>query len=225
MSQRLDDTVNTLWQRIMMQLDADDGETCVFYLRNVRQKIYFALERYESLKKNIVDYKWNYEHKKVLNSTYIEMDFDHIIYCLRSSLSYLALLICSVIPLSSYDRLTNKSRMLTLGDVVLQLKSHKQESCVYKLWMYLSENINAEWYKELNEFRIDIFYDRFKNFPRVTTYAFEHQLLDMDCLLSDDAGDSSIYTDKKNILTYSRWLITEVEDIVINSLELLHTCL
>lgn len=225
MSQQLDDIVNTLWQRIMMQLDADDGETCVFYLRNVRQKIYFSLERYESLKKNIVDYKWKYDHKKLLNSTCIEMDFDHIIYCLRSSLSYLALLIFAIIPLSSYDRLTNKNRMLMLGDVVVQLKSHKQESCLYNLWMYLSENISTEWYRELNEFRIDIFYDRFKNYPRVTTYTLEHQLLDMNCLLADDAGDGSMSTDKKSILTYTRWLITEVENTVINCLVLLQTCL
>jgi len=221
MSQLLDDIVNNLWQRIMMQLDADDGETCVFYLRKVRQKIYFALEIYESLKKNIDDYKWKYNQKKVLNSTHIEMDFDHIIYCLRGSLSFLALLVCSVIPSSSYDRVTNKSRVLSLEDVVVQLKSYKQESLVHKLWIYISENINTEWYRELNEFRIDIFYDRFQNYPRVTTYTLEHQLLDMNCLLADDAADGSMNTDKKNILTYTRWLITEVENTVINILELL----
>ena len=225
MSQLLDNIVNSLLERILIVLDSDDGESCAYYLRSTCKKLLFAEERLKCLVKHIEEYRQKFERREILDRLFIEMDFDHLIQSLRSSLEHLAQSINAVIPLTLANAVTPIRAIINLKSVVVELKRYNQlqeNTHLAELCSYLDKRVVEDWYRELHELRVEIFHDKFKRFPRVSTRGFGRQLLDFKFLLTDDTVNMAA-SDERSLISYCRSTIGKVEDVLRDCFHLLNS--
>ncbi|MCX6013848.1 MAG: hypothetical protein NTV30_10720 [Chloroflexi bacterium] len=224
MPQKLEDTTNNLLTQFMSYAEVDHGEKCTGYLRGSCQKLIFAKERLKTLEQHINLYNEKIEKREPLNSIYILMDFDHLITSLRGSLSQLAYLISLLIS-KDMPSFILKEETMNLKKLAERIQEDNliNDIHIYSLVNCLKYKFNQDWYKDLYNQRVEILPDKLKKFPKVSTKTIEQQLLNFSFLLN--TGDNELKEEEKNIISYSKYLINEVETTLIESFGILHNYL
>ena len=232
MSRDLDYPINILLEKIYERKQGADRDLCEIYLRSACQKPLFAEKRLRSLNRKTANYKQKYAVKQydtftltTLPSTLgIEMDFDHCILSLRSSIEHLAQLINAIVPLTLSPKVTKGEAHVTLKNVIEEIKKNdlsKNDKSLSNLSLYLSGEIAKDWYKELHELRITMFHDKFDRLPRTSLETLEHQLLDLSFLLPNGTARSLKTEQERNIVSYCKSVISEVESVLKESFDAL----
>ena len=226
MDERLSDIVDSLWKRIMMVMQGDDGELCAEYLRTSYQKCLFAEERLKSLTEHVDDYKKRLARREILDSLFLAMDYDHLLISLRSALRNLTKLVEAVISLQASGHVLpyqgDASLRKTLSGVENDVKLQANKD-VSKLLAYLNEKVGQDWYKDLVEPGIVISHDKFREHPKVSAHNISRQLLDFRFLLPDTMATDD--NSEGSIIAYSASLINQVEGFLVQSFLLLKKCL
>lgn len=162
MSRRLDDAEYDLFSQLTPHSDDYD------YLISASVKHRYAEKRLISLRRKITDYKKRVEIRDGGNlimfpdTLPIEMDLDHCIASLRSSIEHLAQLINSVVklglrPVGHGKDIVNPQNVVNAinGD-----PKFKNDQYLSKLSSFLGNEINKDWYKELHRFRIEMYHHK-----------------------------------------------------------------
>lgn len=230
MSRGLDNIINDLLVLIWNKKEGINRDSCMIYLRSICQKHLFAERRLATLQRKITNYKQKVEAKQhdggitypaMLN---IEMDFDHCIVSLRSSLEHLAQLINAIVALGLSPKIIKGQTHVTLQNVAHEIENiglSKSIMCLHKLSSFLKCEMNKEWYKELHDLRITMFHDMFPRFVRTSTQTVNHRLLDLKFLLPDGTAQSLVGEEKREITSYCRYVTSKVEDVLKESFGLL----
>ena len=232
MSQNLDNPINILLEQILGSKEGDDRDLCVIYLRSTCQKHLFAEKRLKSLRKRIAEYKRNRRVKQYDTFTvttwpvtlYIEMDFDHCVLSLRSSLDHLAQLINAIIPLKLSSRVTRGETHVTLKNVIGEIRKNnllKNNECLSNLSSCLNSEMEKDWYRDLHDLRITMFHDKFDRFTRTSLETFERQLLDLKFLLPSGTAKSLVTEEERDITSYCESVIRKVEAVLKKTFDVL----
>lgn len=217
MSQDLDDIINILLAQIWSKKEGADRDSCQTYLRSTCQKHLFAEERLIGITNEIAEYAQKAKEKQILDRLYIEMDFDHCVLSLRSSLEHLAQLINAIIPLNLSPKFTGGKTPVTLKNVIEEIKKNdlsKNSECLCNLSSYLKLEMEKEWYKELHDLRITMFHDKYDHLTRTSLLTLNHQLLDLKFLLPSGTAESLVTEEERNIITYCDSTIKKVEGVL-----------
>ena len=236
MSKDLDDPINILLEQIWNSKQGADRELCVIYLRSACQKHLFAEKRLTSLRKRITEYKKKITVKQYDGFTattrpvtlYVEMDFDHCISSLRSSLEHLAQLINAIIPLNLSPKVTKGETHVTLRNVIEEIKKRnllKNNECLCDLSSYLDDEMGKDWYKDLHDLRITMFHDKFDRLNKISTRTLERQPLDFKFLLPSGIAKSLVTKEERNIISYCKSVISKVESVLKESFDALSSYL
>jgi bacterioferritin (cytochrome b1) len=223
MSQDLDNIINTLWDQIRGIKKGDDCDLCEIYLRSTCQKHLFAEERLKSLTKEIERFIQTVRDKQELSSFNIEMDFDHCVLSLRSSLEHLAQLINAIIPLNLSPKFTRDETLVTLSNVTDEIKNNdlsKNNKCLCNLSSYLKLEMEKDWYKELHDLRITMFHDKFDRLPR-TSLPIPRYAPDLKFLLPSGTAKSLVTKEEREITSYCGSVIRKVEGVLKYSFDVL----
>ncbi len=232
MSEAFDDIINTLWSQIWGIAEVGARHLCELYLRSSCQKHLFAETRLRSLRSKVAYHKRGrtvvhregyYEINYPQNTLSIEMDFDHCILSLRSSLEHLAQLVNAIIPLSLPPK-GKASESVNLRRVIDAIASNQQlKSIPYlnELSCNLKRVTESNWYKELHDLRIESFHVKSGRLPRTELTTLKRDLIDLKFLLPDGTV-SSLKTEKdRDILNYCRSRVKDIEKTLNTSFHLL----
>lgn len=224
MSQDLDDIINDLWTLIVHNREGADRYSCGIYLRSTCQKHLFAESRLESLAKYIEEYTQKWKSNEVLDRLYIEMDFDHCILSLRSSLGHLAQLINAIIPLNLSPKVIKGETHVTLKNVIEKIEQNdllKNNKCLTNLSSYLNSEMEKNWYRDLHNLRITMFHDKFDHLTRATSQTLDRQLLNLKFRLPSGTAKSLVTEEERDIISYCKDVIKKVESVLKESFDLL----
>lgn len=224
MSQDLGDIINTLWCQIRDSKKIYDRELCVSYLRSTCQKHLFAEKRLESLKSRIEEYEQNVQDTGEHDPFCIEMDFDHCILSLRSSLEHLAQLINAIISLGLTPRVTEGMRHVTLKNVTEGIGNNdllKNNEYLSSLSSYLRGEMEKDWYTDLHDLRITMFHDQFGRLPRTSTYTPKRKLLGVKFLLPNGTVKRLESEADRDITSYCEGVVRKVGSVLGKSFDLL----
>lgn len=160
MSKKLDDIVMDLIYQVVRVTGTYD------YLDSASQKQLFAERRLMALKRQITQYKKRIEYKGGITSfpdtLSIEMNLDHCILSLRSSLEHLAQLINSAVQLglqpTGYG--TNVVSLQNVVDAIDSSSEHRNNQYISQLSSFLGAEMDKDWYKELHRLRIEIYHHK-----------------------------------------------------------------
>ena len=224
MRQNLDDIIYTLMAQIWDSKKGIDRQWCVIYLRSTFQKYLFAERRLKRLTEEIEGYIQTVQddiqttqYNQVPSSLNIEMDFDHCVLSLRSSLEHLAQLINVIIPLNLSPKATKGETHVTLKNVIGEIRRNdllKSNECLSNLSSYLSSEMEKDWYRDLHDLRITMFHDKSDRLIRILTQTLERQLLDLKFLLPSDAAKSLVTEEERNIISYCENATRKVEGVL-----------
>ncbi|HEY78712.1 MAG TPA: hypothetical protein G4O09_06330 [Dehalococcoidia bacterium] len=210
-------------------MSGNDRYLCEIYLASATQKHLFAERRLRSLRGKITEYKRKSsridEHtrsRNYPNRLPIEMDFDHCILSLRSSLEHLAQLvnavICLGIPATGYHESVSLQRVISKLDKETLVQGY---SCLSNLSLYLSKVKNSNWYKELHALRIESFHVKFGRLPRTETMTLGRDLIDLKFLLPNGTVTSKTTEIDRDIFVYCKSIVKDVERVLNNSFQYL----
>lgn len=233
MSQSLGDILNDLYSQVMDSIDGERCFLCVDYLRSTHQKLLFAKKRLRSLKKQITQYKreckievhGTYRHTSYPDMLPVEMDFDHCVTSLRSSLESLGQLINAVIPLSlPSKRVSGQAKYVSLRNVIKEIEdneSYKNDPYLSILSSYLQTVMMLTWYNELHDLRIDSFHIGFGKLPRTEILTLDSQLIEQLFLLPQGTICSAKTEGERNIVCYCERRVKDIERVLKKSFGLL----
>jgi hypothetical protein len=233
MTQEFDEIINTLWSQIWRITEVNTRYLCELYLRSACQKLLFAEKRLRNLRRKIAYHKRGrkvvhredyYEVTYPQNTLSIEMDFDHCVLSLRSSLEHLAQLVNAIIPLNLPPK-GKTSESVNLKKVIETLANNQHLNSIPSL-KELSLNLKllteSDWYKELHDLRIESFHVKSGRLPKTELKTLNHELLDLNFLLPDGAA-TSLKTEKdRDILNYCKSTVKYVEKTLKQSFYLLN---
>jgi len=232
MSQDFNDIINTLWSQIWGSMEVDARHLCELYLRSACQKLLFAETRLRSLRgkiayhkrrRTIVQREGYYEVNYPENKLSIEMDFDHCILSLRSSLEHLAQLVNAVIPLnlSPKGKASESVSLKKVIEAIVENESLKSIPYLSKLSSYLQEEMESDWYRELHDLRIESFHVKSGRLPKTELMTLERELIELRFLLPQDTVNSLKTDEDRDILNYSKNRIKDVKKTLNASFHLL----
>lgn len=224
MSQDLDDIINALLSQIWDSKEGNERYLCEIYLQSTCQKHLFAEKRLESLVKHIEDYTQRYKENEVLDRLSIEMDFDHCVLSLRSSLEHLAQLINAIIPLNLSPKVTKGQISVSLKSIIEEMRKNellKSNENVLNLSSYLQSEIEKDWYRALHDLRIEMFHEKFGRLTRTTLKTLEYQLKDLKFLLPNGTANSFVTEKERDITYFCESMIKEVERVIKESFSVL----
>ena len=224
MSRDLDYPINILLEKIYERKHGADRDLCEIYLRSTCQKHLFAENRLRSLTKEVEGYIQTVKDNQVPGPLNIEMDFDHCVLSLRSSLEHLAQLINAIIPLNLSPKATKGETHVTLKNVIEEIRENdplKNNECLSNLSSYLNSEMEKDWYRDLRDLRITMFHDKFDRLTRISTRTLERQLLDLKFLLPSGTAKSLETEEERNITSYCESVIRKVESVLKESFDLL----
>lgn len=232
MSQEFDDIINTLLSQIWDITEVGTRHLCELYLRSSCQKLLFAETRLRSLRgkvayhkrgRKVVHREGYYEVNYPQNVLSIEMDFDHCILSLRSSLEHLAQLVNAIVPLNllpkgKVSESVNLRRVIgTIADTQ-QLKNIQYLSELSSKLRRVSE---SNWYKELHDLRIESFHVKSGHLPKTELTTLNRDLIDLKFLLPDGTVNSLKTEEDRDILYYCKNRVKDVERTLNTSFHLL----
>lgn len=222
MSKRLDDISSSLPYQVIQVINETGS---IHYLDSIGQKHLFAERRLITLKQKIIRYKKKMEYSDGMPSSFpsalsIEMDFDHCILSLRSSLEHLAQLINSVAKLGLLP--TGDSRnAVSLKNVTKKIDNNpefKNNDHLFQLSVFLNEEMGEDWFKELHNLRIEIFHHKAPDIlnPRVDPNKMDELfLIPRDCTITAKTKRD------REICRFCENKINDIEYVLYNSYYLL----
>jgi len=217
MSQDFGDLVNDLWESILANRGGLERDTCIIYLRSSAQKLLFAEKRLESLTDQIKECAKRFEDKRELDLFYIEMNFDHCVSSLRSSLEHLAQLINAVIPLNLSPRFAGGETPVTLRNVIKEMQSNRlsiSNETLACLSSFLISEIEKRWYKELNELRTEIFHEKFNRFAWTSLATLNRKLLDFKILVPNGTAKSLKTESEREVSYFCKNMVQNVDNVL-----------
>ncbi len=218
MSKRLDDIHSDLIYQVIRATGTYD------YSDSAGQKHLFAERRLITLKGKIAKYKRRIEYGNGPTSfpspLSVEMDFDHCILSLRSSLEHLAQLINSAVKLNLQPTGLGRDTV-SLQNIVNAIddsSKFKNNQYLSKLSSFLRNEMNKDWYRDLHKLRIEMYHHKSRDIlnPRTDT-----SKLDDLFLISQDAFTTVKTKKDRELCYYCQNRINDVENVLYNSFYLL----
>lgn len=207
MSAEFDDAINDLWSLIQKNDDA------VNYLRSASGKLLFAQARLESMRKHIEDFKAHQEIRDTIGTLNVEMDFDHCISSLRSSIEHLLQLINSVANLGLSPLGKMGGNIVEIKNVAKKL-SEGDSSELKEVATVLDGTINESWYKDLHGLRIILFHESIKRFSRSVTIDMTQGLAHIDFRLPPGTAPNTTDNNARLLDMYCEARINDVEKLL-----------
>jgi len=232
MSREFDEIINTLLSQIWDIEEVDVRHQCELYLSSSCQKLLFAETRLRSLRgkvayhkrgRKVVHREGYYEINYPQNALSIEMDFDHCILSLRSSLEHLAQLVNAIVPLNLPPK-GKASESVNLRRVVDTIaEKHQWENIPYlnELSSKLKGVMGSNWYKELHVLRIESFHVKSGRLPKTALMTQSRELIELTFLLPDGTVNSLKAGEDRDILNYCRNRVKDIEKTLNTSFHLL----
>jgi hypothetical protein len=214
MSNEFDDAINDLFSLI------HENDDAVNYLRSASAKLLFAQNRLNSLQKNIDDYKNDQEIRATIGTLNIEMDFDHCISSLRSSIEHLLQLLNIVADLKLFSLRTSGENIVTIGKVAGRL-SEKDSSELKEIAEIINKVINSSWYKDLHELRIILFHDKVGRFSRSVNIDMSQGLSIIDFRLPPGTAPKTSGDNARLIDVYCKARTNNIEEMLFDCFKLL----
>ena len=217
MSQEFDDIINDLLTEIWSKKEKGiiSGE-CEIYLRSACQKHLFAEKRAEAIKKDISDYKSDQKVRDSIGTLQIEMDFDHCIISLRSSVEHLAQLINAIVGIGLSPTRQHGSNTVNLYKVKDALLK-KDDANLRALGDLLKNLSDQDWHKDLNDLRITLFHDKFERLPRSYAVNMTRSSSDIDFRLPKDTCPSISEPQERLIDSYCDKQVNNVQSVLCES--------
>jgi hypothetical protein len=223
--QRFNNSIDDLLELIFQNKQGIDRDLCVAYLANTHKKLIFARKRIANLTKKVGTYKRRFiagEYDCPLGTSWpdtlhIEIDFDHCISCLRSSLEHLAQLMNVVIPLNLPPRITKGEKHVTLRNVIEEIRNNptlSRNEALSALSSYLNSETSKDWLIELQDLRITMYHDKSERLVHISTRNINRTPIDLRFLLPDGVAPSLKNELERDIIVYSRKAIKKVESIL-----------
>ena len=232
MSKDFDDIINVLWSQMMGSMEGDGRYLCGIYLRSACQKLLFAETRLRNLRGKVSYYKRGrtvvqregyYEVNYPQNRLSIEMDFDHCILSLRSSLEHLAQLVNAIIPLDLPPK-GKASESVSLKRVIHAIANNealKSTPYLPELASNLQEEMESDWYKELHDLRIESFHVKSGYLPKTELMTRKRELKDLSFLLPQGTVSSLKTENDRDIRNYCKNRVKDVKRTLHTSFRLL----
>lgn len=137
------------------------------YLRGINQKRLFARKRKRLLKRAIARLSPYSKIERPTAAFTIEIEFDHFIDSLRSSIEKLMQLINLIADLklspTNRHRKNKFDKLVTLDEVIKSLQS-SSDTILNRLGAYLLKEKQRNWYTTLHQLRIEIYHNSFEKF-------------------------------------------------------------
>jgi hypothetical protein len=207
MSAEFDDAITDLRSLIQKNDDA------VNYLRSASGKLLFAQARLESMRKHIEDFKAHQEIRDTVGTLNVEMDFDHCISSLRSSIEHLLQLINSVANLGLSPLREKGENIVSIKNVAEKL-SESDSSELKEVALVLDGTINESWYKDLHGLRIIMFHDSVQRFSRSVMIDMAHGLAHIDFRLPPGTAPNTRDNNARLLDVYCEARIIDVEKLL-----------
>jgi hypothetical protein len=207
MSTEFDDAINDLWSLIQKNDDA------VNYLRSASGKLLFAQARLQSMRKHIEDFKAHQEIRDTVGALNVDMDFDHCISSLRSSIEHLLQLINSVADLGLSPLREKGENIVSIKNVAEKL-SESDNSELKEVAPVLDETINESWYKDLHGLRIILFHESIKRLSRSVEIDMTHASADIDFRLPPGTAPNTTGNNARLVDMYCEARINDVEKLL-----------
>jgi hypothetical protein len=223
MSKRLDDINDELLCQIIRATGDYD------YLRSATLKYLYAEKRLVSLGRKIADYKRRVEFRNGItmfpSTLSIEMDLDHCIASLRSSLEHLAQLINCVVKLGLQPTGHVKDKKtVSLPNVVEAIRDRlKSENNQYlsDLSELLSGEKDKDWYKELDRFRIEMYHHKSREILNYQDPRLAPNMMDELFLIPPDVAISAKTKRDPEICRFCQSQVNDIENVLYKSFYLL----
>lgn len=236
MSQEFDDIINTLLSQIWDISEVGTRHLCELYLRSSCQKLLFAETRLSSLRGKVAYHKRGrkvvyregyYEVNYPQNVLSIEMDFDHCILSLRSSLEHLAQLVNATIPLNlpPKGKASESVNLRRVIDAIENSQHLKSVPHLNELSLNLKRLTESDWYKELHDLRIEAFHVKSGRLPKTELTTLSRALIDLKFLLPDGTVNSLKTEKDRDILYYCKNRVKDLERTLNTSFHLLSNCM
>ena len=221
MSKRLDDILSYLVYQTVGVGEIGYNE----YLDSASQKYLFAEKRLITLKEKEkrnqrkIGY-WGSTPGSFPSPLSVEMDLDHCIISLRSSLEHLAQLINSVVKLGLQP--TGRGE----GTVELQRVVNKiggsskftDNPYLSELSYFLRNEMDKDWYKELHKLRIEMYHHKSRD---ILNHRTDTNRLDELFLIPQDVFTSVKTKKDREICCYCQNRLNDIENVLYNSFYLL----
>lgn len=215
MSKRLDDIEEDLAHQVFSTTSWD-------YFSSICLKYYFAKKRLVNLKRKITRYKSRIEFRNGITSfpdiSSIEMDLDHCITSLRSSLEHLAQLINSVAPLNLQptgygEDIVSLQHVINKIDCSPEFKNNPNLS---NLSSFLSDEMGKDWYKDLHKLRIEMYHHKSRDILDHTSPRTDPNKMDELFLIPQDVVSAKNKKDRE-ICHFCQNRINDIENVLYNS--------
>lgn len=223
MSKRLDDIVYDLIPRVF------DATGDYKHLDSICLKYIFAEKRLITLKRKIKNYKRRIEYRNGIirfpDTSSIEMDLDHCISSLRSSLEHLAQLINFVLQLGLQPTRHGKDTVVSLLNVVNAIDDScksKDNQYLSKLSCFLRNEMDKEWYKELHKLRIEMYHNKLQDILNHASSRTDPNKLDELFLMPQDVFAGMKTKKDREICNFCQSKLNDIEKFIYNSLYLLN---
>ncbi len=223
MSKRLDDAEYDLLSQLTPRSDDYD------YLTSADLKYMYAEKRLISLKRKITSYKKRVEVRyggsliMFPDTSPIEMDLDHCIASLRSSIEHLAQLINSVVKLGLKPVGYGKG-IVSPQNVVDAINSSpklKKDPYLSKLSSFLGNELHKDWYKELHRFRIEMYHHKSREFLDHASPSLIPNWIDELFVIPPDIAISAKTRRDREIFNFCQNKVNDIENVLYNSFYLL----
>lgn len=225
MSKRLDDAEYDLLSQLTPGSDDYD------YFNSANLKYRYAEKRLISLRRKITNYKERVEVRyggSVImfpDPLPIEMDLDHCITSLRSSMEHLAQLINSVVKLGLKPVGYGKdivSPQNVIDAINNSLKS-KKDQYLSKLSSFLGNEIHKDWYKELHRFRIEMYHHKSREIldHASASPSLAPNWMDELFVIPPDIAISAKTRRDREIFNFCQNKVNDIENALYNSFYLL----
>jgi len=224
MSKRLEDAEYDLLSELTPHSDDYD------YLASASLKYRYAEKRLISLRRKITNYKKRVEIRyggsliMFPDTSPIEMDLDHCITSLRSSIEHLAQLINSVVKLRLKPVGYGKGivSFQNVVDAMNGCPNLKKDQYLSKLSSFLGNKIQQDWYKELHRFRIEMYHHKSREIlDHSSSPSLVPNWMDELFVIPPDVAISAKIRRDREICNFCQNKVNDIENVLYNSLYLL----
>jgi hypothetical protein len=214
MSNTFGNSINDLWSLIR------HDNTCEIYLRSAAQKHLFAEKRAEQLHSDITEFKASTSIRETIGTLHIEMNFEHGVSSLRSSIEHLAQLINGVANLGLAQTRRQGSNIIDIYKVRdILLKS--PDGNLRKLGGLLMSMTGSSWYTDLHDLRIELYHHQFQRFPRAHAVDMSRSSQNVEFLLPSGTAPSISDSKERQIDVYLDRQVENVRAVLEESFKLL----
>ena len=221
MSKRLDDIVGDLAYQVIRATGTYE------YLDSICLKYSFAERRLITLKRKITSYKRKIEYRNNItvfpDTSSVEMDLDHCILSMRSSLEHLAQLINSVVPLglqsTGYGR--NTVSLQNIINAIDGSPKFKNNPNLSELSSLLKNAMGKHWYKELHKLRIEMYHHKVRDILNHASPKTDPNKTDELFLIPQELVISAKTNKDREIGCFCQNRINDIENVLYNSFYLI----